>query len=218
MNELLKKIVMLSSFFFCKKVFVFLVFILLTFNGAHNAQPRRFAQPAQFTAPPVLQIIRALYGDLTLQAGVSDATLALQKSVRNNQLVLPAQTKTTWLGDPAPGRAKSLLIIFRIENNVYLKLIADAAGDTISPATVQSAMLLISQPQVVATQAQQPAVQQTQAPPAPVQQVQMSSATAATLAGAGAVMTQPGAAQQQQAPVQNKLSVLQQSRLQQFRK
>lgn len=159
-----------------------------------------------------LQVVKALFGDLTLQGGVSDVTANLQNSIRNNQLVLPAQTKVTWLGDPAPGKAKSLLIIFKIGNNVYLKLIADAAGDTISAATAQRAMLLIGQQQsnlqIVAAQ-QQPQ-------PQPVQ-VQQAAATS-MLAGTGVMVAQPGSVSQPAALTQQQqqFGALQQRRLQRF--
>ena len=164
---------------------------------------------APSTASPALQIIRGLYGDLTLQAGVADVTSVLRQNVKSNQLYLPAESKVAWLGDPAPGRAKSLLIIFRIGNNLYLKLIADMAGDTISAATAQRAMLLIGSSQ------QAPVAPRVQQPARPVQ----VSAPNQMLGGVPVMVTQPGAASQPMTQTQQEVQMgnVQQRRMEQFR-
>lgn len=213
-----------------KNIFL-IALVILNFNNADCMSPRKVPL-RRGVAATGLQIVRALYGDLTLQAGVSDVTVALQSSVVNNQLTLPAQSKVTWLGDPAPERAKSLLIIFRIGNNVYLKLIADAAGDTISLQTASSAMLLIGQPQQpqrvnrpqqqrIQQPMQQPQVgQAVQAAGAQAQQVQGNPDMTSMLAGTGASVVSPGTVSQQQytSPQQSQLTTLQQRRLEQFRR
>lgn len=215
-----------------KSIFL-IAFIILSFNNADSMSPGK-SPLRRAVATTGLQIVRALYGDLTLQAGVSDVTAALQSRVVNNQLTLPAQSKVTWLGDPAPERAKSLLIIFKIGNNVYLKLIADAAGDTISLQTASSAMLLMGQsqqlqrPQQVRQQKplqpmhqpmrQSQAVQPVQAAVSQ-QQAQGVPDMTSMLAGTGASAVSPETVRQQQyAPQQNQLTTLQQRRLEQFRR
>lgn len=190
--------------------------LVMSMGKVFSQQPRgRGTQPAALS---VLQIIRGLYGDLTLQAGVVDVTAKLQQSIQNNQLSLPAQSKTTWLGDPAPGKAKSLLIIFRIGNNLYLKLIADMAGDIISPATAQSAMLLIGQPTPIVQQQQQapaaPRVQQQAVATQPSVQPATQS-----LGGVQVMVAQPGTVAAPSAPSQQEVQMrnMQQQRMQQFR-
>lgn len=213
-----------------------LIILVMSMGEIFSQQPRgRVAQPSPLS---VLQIIRGLYGDLTLQAGVVDVTAKLQQSIQNNQLSLPAQSKMTWFGDPAPGRAKSLLIIFRIGNNLYLKLIADMAGDIISPATAQSAMLLIGQQVPIAQQQAQaaasagavvaPRVQQqaqvatTVAPRGQQQAIipqQAAQQATQSLGGVSVMVAQPGAVAQPAAPSQQEVQMrnVQQQRMMQFR-
>lgn len=193
-----------------------LILLVLNMGKIFAQQPRgRGTQPAALST---LQIIRGLYGDLTLQAGVVDVTTKLQQSIQNNQLSLPAQSKVTWLGDPAPGRAKSLLIIFRIGNNLYLKLIADMAADIISPATAQSAMLLIGQPASIVQQQQQAQAAPRVQPQAVAAQPSVQQATQ-SLGGVQVMVAQPGTVVAPSAPSQQEAQMrnLQQRRMQQFR-
>lgn len=172
---------------------------------ARTARPR--GAPTVPQVQSGLQIVRALYGDLSLHGGVLDVTTTLQKSVQNNQLVFPAQTKSTWLTDPAPGKDKTLLIIFKLGNNVYMKLIADAAADTISAATAGSAMALIAIPGAVQPQA--PARQTIPQPAAAVSMPPM-------LRAVGATTTPQTTTPRYTAPQQNQIGSITQHRLQQF--
>lgn len=214
MNLLRGKFCTLKNISFIKKLFLLSFLQLLMSIGGVFAVPRgAAAQPAVSSA---LQIVRGLYGDLTLEAGVADVTAILQKNVQNNQLYFPAnQSKATWLGDAAPGRAKSLLIIFRIGNNLYLKLIADMATDTISPATAQNAMLLIGSPASAQAPVAVPAMPRTQQQAA----VQPSRVQSQMLGGVAVTLAQPGTASPSSAPSQQEVQMrnVQQQRMQQFR-
>ncbi len=216
MNLLRGKLDTLKNISFIKKLFLLsLIQLLMSIVGVVAVPRGAAAQPAVSSA---LQIVRGLYGDLTLHAGVADVTGVLQNNVqKNQQLYFPAnQSKATWLGDPAPGREKSLMIIFRIGNNLYLKLIADMSEDTISHATAQNAMLLIgSNAQAAVVKPKAVSV----APRAPQLQKQAPTIQSQMLGGVSVTLAKPGTASPSSAPSQQEVQMrnVQQQRMQQFR-
>jgi len=85
------------------------------------------------------QVLKAWYGDLTqlniTQANIAnittssshvrDVTAITQGMVQNNVILYSSNSKNQYYGDPAPGIAKGLFVIFRAEQDLYFQTLSE---------------------------------------------------------------------------------------------